>query len=352
MILRFRTDRMMSLACPPTLSHLQRARRSVRWTLFVTAAIALTSTGCHKAVPDATLTTNVNSAFAADAAVSQQPIQVAVQKGVVNLTGNVSDDTASTAAAQDAARVAGVKEVVNDLSVAGLAIAPTITSPAAPTNPRYATAPEQAAIAQHQTLPPPSGNEPPPPQPVYHDVTVPAGKEIPVRITQSLDSQYTQPGGSFNGVVAHQVVQDGLVVLPVGSAVSGRVVEARDAAHFKGHSLLSIELTDIRRHGDLRQVSTDAYTVEGKNRGKNSAEKIGGGAVIGAVLGGIFGGGKGAAIGAAAGGGGGAAVQGFTRGEQVSIPSEAVIRFRLRAPFTVHTSETPSPDYSSNLKTR
>jgi hypothetical protein len=328
------------------------SRTDVRWTLILAAAAALASTGCHTAVPDPTLTTNVNAAFAADAAVSQQPIQVAVQNGVVTLTGNVSDDTASTAAAQDAARIGGVKEVVNDLSVAGLAIAPTITSPAAPTNPRYATTQEQTAIAQHQTLPPPSGNEPPPPQPVFHDITVPAGKEIPVRITQSLDSQYTQPGASFNGVVAHQVVEGGLVVLPTGSAVSGRVVDARDAAHFKGHSLLSIELTDIRRHGNLRQVSTDPYTVEGHNRGKNSAEKIGGGAVIGAVIGGIFGGGKGAAIGAAAGGGGGAAVQGFTRGQQVSIPSETVIRFRLHAPFTVRTSETPSPDDPSTLKTR
>ncbi len=338
--------------CHPTSSCPLSTRRGLRWTLSVAAAIALTATGCHKTVPDATLTANVNSAFAADAAVSQQPIQVATQMGVVTLTGNVSDETASTAAAQDAARVSGVKEVVNDLSVAGVAIAPMIVSPAAPTAPRYATAQEQAALAQHQTLPPPAENAPPPPQPVFHDITIPAGKDIPVRITQSLDSQYTQTGAPFNGVVTREVVEHGLVVIPAGSAVSGRVIQAHDAGHFKGHSLLSIELTDVRRHGDLRQISTDAYTVEGKNRGKNSAEKIGGGAVIGAVLGGIFGGGKGAAIGAAAGGGGGAAVQGFTRGQQVSIPSESLVRFRLRAPFTVRTSETPSPEYPSNLQTR
>jgi hypothetical protein len=314
--------------------------------------MSLALAGCHKTVDDATLTTRVQSALAADPSIGQQQVQVAVQNGVVTLTGNMTDDTATSVASQDAARVPGVKEVVNDLTVAGVAVPPTITSPAAPTNPRAATTQEQAAIAQHQTLPPPPQNAPPPPQPAFHDITVPAGKEIPVRITQALDSQYTQPNASFSGVVTHEVVENGFVVIPAGSAVTGVVVDARDATHFKGHSLLSIELTGVRRHGTLRQISTDPYTVEGTNRGTNSAEKIGGGAAIGAVLGGIFGGGRGAAIGAAAGGGGGAVLQGATRGQQVSIPSESVIRFHLRAPFTVRTSETPSPEPPPGLQQR
>jgi hypothetical protein len=341
-------------------SAIQESRYSVRfvsrsrarsYALPVAAAIALLVSGCHKAVDDPTLTTNVNSALASDGTISQQSIQASVQNGVVTLTGNVSDDSANSAAAQDAARVTGVKEVVDDLTIAGMAIPPTITSPASPANPRAATPQEQAAIEQHQPLPPP-GNAPPTPQPVYHDITVPAGKEIPVRITQSLDSQSTQTGAPFSGIVTHQVVSDGFVVIPVGSAVSGRVIDAKDAAHFKGHSLLSIELTAVRRHGDLRQISTDPYTVEGHNRGTNTAEKVGGGAVIGAVLGGIFGGGKGAAIGGAAGAGGGAALQGATRGQQVAIPSETIVHFRLQAPFTVRTSETPAPEPPSTLQTR
>jgi len=75
--------------------------------------------------------------------------------------------------------------------------------------------------------------------------------------------------------------------------------------------------------------------VEGKGRGKNTAEKTGGGAAVGAILGGIFGGGKGAAIGAAAGGGVGAGANAVTRGQQVQIPSETVVRFKLSGPVTV-----------------
>ncbi|HSU19763.1 MAG TPA: BON domain-containing protein [Acidobacteriaceae bacterium] len=326
-------------------SRLLRAPR-IALSLSLLGGIALTLGGCHKnaTVDDATLTQNVQSALKGDASIAQQPVQVGVQQGVVTLSGNVSDETASSVAAQDAAKVQGVKEVVNNLSVAGMQVTPTVTSPSAPSNPRQTTAAERQAIAANRPLPPPPNGRTAsaPPQPTYHDVTVPAGKEIPVRITETLDSEHTQPGTRFGGVVTHEVVSDGLVVIPAGASVTGRVVEAKDAGHFKGHSLLSIELTDVRRHGSEIRVSTRPYTVEGKNRGKNSAEKIGGGAAVGAVLGGIFGGGKGAAIGSLAGAGGGAAYQGVTRGQQVEIPSESVIRFRLTQPFTVRTSEQPS----------
>jgi hypothetical protein len=312
-----------------------------------TVALAVVSmlavTGCKTTVDDPTLTKNVQAALAADTAISQQPVQVAVQAGIVTLTGNMTDDTASAVAAQDAAEVKGVKEVVNSLTVAGIAVAPTVTTPSAPTVPRSTTTAERTAIANHQPLPPPPADVPAP-QPVYRTVEVPAGRTISMRITQTLDSQTTQPGTTFSGIVTREVVADGLVVIPAGSAVNGTVTEAKDATHFKGSSLLAIRLTSLRRHGNSIAITTDPYVVEGKGRGKNTAEKVGGGAAIGAVLGGIFGGGKGAAIGAAAGGGGGAVVQGVTRGQQVSIPSESVIPFRLAASFSVKTAETPYDD--------
>lgn len=319
-----------------------RNSRTIACALSLTLLPLLTVTGCHKTVDDATLTNNVKSALSGDATISQQPVQVAVQSGVVTLTGNVTDDTARSVSAQDAARVAGVKEVVNNMTVAGIAVAPTVTSPSAPTNPRRATLQERDEIARHGTLSAPNGIAPAPPQPVYRDVTLRSGSEIPVRITETLDSATTESGAPFNGVVTHEIDADGLVVIPAGAAVSGTVVDAKDATHFKGSSSLSIQLTSIRRHGQVINVSSDPYTVQGKGRGVNTAEKVGGGAAIGAVLGGIFGGGKGAAIGAAAGGGGGAVYQGLTHGQQVTIPSETVVRFQLASPLTVRASEAAS----------
>jgi hypothetical protein len=145
-------------------------------------------------------------------------------------------------------------------------------------------------------------------------------------------------------VVTHEVDADGLLAIPAGSTVIGTVTDSKDATHYKGSSRLAITLDSVRIRGQRIALATDAYALEGKGRGKNTAEKIGGGAAIGAVLGGIFGGGKGAAIGAAAGGGGGAVVQGVTRGQQVSIPSETVVHFHTSAPIAVQTSEMPYPD--------
>ncbi len=329
--------------------------------LAVTLSLGLA--GCHGAVNDTTLADNVRNAIAADPAIHQQPVLVASQKGVVTLTGNVSDSTASAVAARDAARVAGVKEVVNSLNVASAPVTPTITSSEAPAQPRPATPQEQQTIASGRHLPPPpsrSHSAPvpvetrpsAPPPPIERSFTAPVGTDISVRITEALSSETAQDGQPINGTVTRDVVADGATIIPAGSAVSGRVIAAKDAGHFKGHSLLSIELTEVRRHGEELPISTDAYTVEGKNRGTNSAVKIGGGAAVGALLGGIIGHGKGAGIGALAGGGGGTALQGFTRGQQVSIPSETPIRFRLERAITVHTSERSSSTDDSGLRTR
>jgi hypothetical protein len=104
---------------------------------------------------------------------------------------------------------------------------------------------------------------------------------------------------------------------------------------------LTISLSAINRKGEHIDVATEAYTKEGEGRGKNTAEKVGGGAVVGAILGGILGGGKGAAIGSVAGGGVGAGAQAATRGQQVQIPSETVVRFKLSDAIIIHFT-TPS----------
>lgn len=327
-------------------------------TLAVT--LSLITAGCkEKPIDDNTLNTNVQSALKADAAIANEPINTSTLNGAVTLAGDVSSDTARVVASQDAAKVKGVKQVINTLTIQHLALAPTITNSDAPAVTRTATRQERIAIAHHQplpapaplpttTAPPPSAAPapapapvqappPPPPAPVYRTINVPAGTSIPVRINQTLDSGTTQEGATFSGVVSSNVLVDGDVVIPAGSSVSGRVIEVHEAAHYKGSSLLSIEITTIRRRGEPIHVSSEPYTLEGKGRGKNTAEKVGGGAAVGAILGGIFGGGKGAAIGAGVGAGAGGVANGVTRGQQVSIPSETVIRFRLANGFSVRS---------------
>src|SRR6185312_2094414 len=109
--------------------------------------MSLATAGCNKTIDDATLTTNVHNALAADASIANQPIQPTVAAGGVTLNGNVSDDTARMVAAQDAAHVEAVKEVVTAITVQGIAVTTDITTAAAPKAPRIATPQEQQAIA-------------------------------------------------------------------------------------------------------------------------------------------------------------------------------------------------------------
>ena len=77
----------------------------------------------------------------------------------------------------------------------------------------------------------------------------------------------------------------------------------------------------------------DSDTGIGAN--KRTAATIGGGAAIGTVIGAIAGGGKGAAIGGLIGAAGGAATQVLTKGRDVKVPAETVLRFRLDKPVTL-----------------
>ena len=82
---------------------------------------------------------------------------------------------------------------------------------------------------------------------------------------------------------------------------------------------------------------TSTYEIEGKGEGSNTAKKVFGGAGLGALIGGLAGGGKGAGIGALAGAGAGTAVAATKKGQQLQIPSESLLEFRLEQPVTLPT---------------
>ena len=348
-------------------------------------AMALGVSGCKSSAPaaptdDASLTAALQSRIAGDGAISAEPIQSAVKDQVATLNGTVSNEAARSLAAADAAQVAGIKTVVNNLTVqtvpAMAAVAPpppppqptAASKPAPPAKPKAKPAPvirqappplptPEVAYAPPPPPPPPEpvvqAPPPPPPPPAFRNVTITPGTTIPIRITQTLDSATTQQGDVFTGTIASDIIIDGVVAIRQGTSVSGRVTAVQEAAHYKGSSLLTVELTSINRRGERLTVNTDPYSVQGKGRGANTAEKVGGGAAVGAILGGILGGGKGAAIGAAAGGGVGAGANTITRGQQVQIPSETLIRFNLTntLAFKVPTRETDSTTANPNLQT-
>jgi len=201
---------------------------------------------------------------------------------------------------------------------------------------------------------PPQGNPPPdnpppnnprndqalpqagPPQ-AYNggDFTLPAGQPIMIRMIDGVDSSKNHVGDIFHASLETDLNVNGVLVARRGSDVYGRLASADEGGKFSGKSELQLELTRLMIDGkDYPLVSSD-YNLQGKGRGGDTAKKVGGGAVLGAIIGGIAAGGKGAAIGAAAGGGAGAGVQILTKGQQVKVPSETLLEFRLQQPTTV-----------------
>jgi hypothetical protein len=166
-------------------------------------------------------------------------------------------------------------------------------------------------------------------------VTIPAGQSLLVRMIDGVDSAKNHVGDIFHASLETDLMVGNSVVARKGTDVYGRLAEAKEAGHISGSSELQLELTRIVIDGrDYPVVSSD-YTLQGKGRGSNTAKKVGGGAVAGAIIGAIAGGGKGAAIGAGVGSAAGAGVQVLTRGQQVKVPSETVLEFRLQQPATV-----------------
>jgi hypothetical protein len=166
-------------------------------------------------------------------------------------------------------------------------------------------------------------------------ITVPAGQPMLVRMIDGVDSSKNHVGDIFHASLETDLNVNGVLVARKGTDVYGRLAEAKEAGHLAGSSELQLELTRMVVNGQDYPVVSSDYTLKGKGRGANTAEKVGGGAALGAIIGAIAGGGKGAAIGAGAGSAAGAGVQVFTRGQQVKVPSETLLEFRLQQPVNI-----------------
>jgi len=171
------------------------------------------------------------------------------------------------------------------------------------------------------------------------DVTIPAGETLLVRMIDGVDSAKNHVGDVFHASLETDLTIGNTVVARKGTDVYGRLAEAKEAGHMSGSSELQLELTRIVIDGKDYPVVSSDYSLKGKGRGSDTAKKVGGGAVAGAIIGAIAGGGKGAAIGAGVGSAAGAGVQVLTKGQQVKVPSETLLEFRLQQPATVTATQ-------------
>jgi len=161
-----------------------------------------------------------------------------------------------------------------------------------------------------------------------------AGTFVTVRTTQGISSNRSD-GRIFPGVVAEDVWDDygrlAVPAIPRGSRVELVTRTAPDGD-------LILDLESVFANGQRYAISTTPERIESGNRrrdGDQTAEFVGGGAILGTIIGAITGGGKGAAIGAGAGAATGLGIA--YRGRSLRIPAGSVLTFRLDRPLVMRT---------------
>jgi len=166
-------------------------------------------------------------------------------------------------------------------------------------------------------------------------VQIPSGSRLTIQMIDSVDSETHRTGQVFRASLDEPLMHEDDVVVPRGADVYVKLIESKSAGRMAGRSELRLELVRMVVNGRSYLLDSTEYEQAGASRGKQTATRVGIGAAAGAAIGAIAGGGKGAAIGAAAGAGTGTAVQVFTKGQQVRIPSETRLEFRLEAPVDI-----------------
>jgi hypothetical protein len=184
--------------------------------------------------------------------------------------------------------------------------------------------------------------QPPAPQPVPAQLTIPAGTYITVRVNQLLSSDKNQTGDAFSASLVQPLVVNGVVVAEPGQTVGGRVAEAKKAGHIEGVARLGLQLTTLTLvDGQQLPIQTQLVSRSGPTSVGQDAGTIVGTTALGAAAGAVADWGRGAAIGAGAGAAVGIIGVLVTRGHPSIISPEQVLTFRLEAPVTVSTSNAP-----------
>jgi hypothetical protein len=166
-------------------------------------------------------------------------------------------------------------------------------------------------------------------------ITVPAGTRILIRTTDTVSSSGSSAESRFGGVLETHVMGQGSIVVPRGSIVHGRVVNAQSAGSMRGSSSLVLELTDVLINGTAFPIMTDTYAIAGQGSGGRTVGNVARGAGLGSAIGAVAGRGRGAAIGAVAGGALGTARSSGSQGQQVGVMQGSLIEFRLQQPVSL-----------------
>ena len=234
----------------------------------------------------------------------------------------------------------------------------TAPKPAAParvtTPPRAARPTPQAAAARTPEAPAPAREESlatvpapsipetqasrpiEPPAPVLEELVVAAQSVIGLQMETAVTSERARLEDEVVARVTRDVKVGDRVVIPAGARAQGEVTLVERGGRVRERARLGVRFTSIvLADGTRLPIQTEAVFREGDPPGRESAAKIGGGAIGGAIIGGLLGGAKGAAIGSTIGAGAGTTAVMAGGRNHATLPSGAPLTVRLEEPVVI-----------------
>jgi len=175
-----------------------------------------------------------------------------------------------------------------------------------------------------------------PPRKMYDELVIPADSVIGLQVETAVTTDKAKLEDQVRARVARDVKVRDQVAIPAGARAEGSVTVVERGGRLKDQARLGIRFhTIVLADGTRLPINTETIYREGESPARESAAKIGGGAVGGAVLGAIFGGKKGAVIGSTVGAAGGGVAVAASEPNAATLPAGSTVTVRVAAPATV-----------------
>jgi len=175
-----------------------------------------------------------------------------------------------------------------------------------------------------------------PPAPVFEELVISADSVIGLQLESAVTSERAQVEDSVVARVTRDVRVGDRVAIPSGARAFGEVTVVERGGKVRDRARLGVRFTSIvLGDGTRLPIRTETIFREGDAPGRESAAKIGGGAIGGAIIGGLLGGAKGAAIGGSIGAGAGTAVVVAGDRNHATLSAGAPLTVRLEEPVTI-----------------
>jgi type IV secretory pathway VirB10-like protein len=206
------------------------------------------------------------------------------------------------------------------------------TSPSVPADQPVMAAIEPLGSTTVETVP----VVPAAPQKFYEELVVPADSVIGLQVETAATSDSARVEDSVRARVTRDVKVHDYVAIPAGARAEGSITLVERGGRLKDQARLGIRFhTIVLADGTRLQINTETIYRDGESPAKESAAKIGGGAVGGAVLGAILGGKKGAIIGSTVGAGAGGAAVAVSDPNPATLAAGSTVTVRMSSPATV-----------------